>query len=146
SSQADGTTARHVQVTMTADAPLLFWSLLSLGQQRTTPVGAIATAGVSSPVCVACGIEPFAILPVDPSDTQNFGFVAGSYYTFGYQCTASPPANPAPQPLMGNLVSYLLIDHYDAGNTLDDESQQLYIAGANGLLAAPTSDVTAAGL
>src|SRR5215467_4152732 len=30
SSQADGTTARHVQVTMTADAPLLFWSLLSL--------------------------------------------------------------------------------------------------------------------
>ena len=30
-SAADGTTARHVQISVTADAPLLFWSLLSLG-------------------------------------------------------------------------------------------------------------------
>ena len=35
---ADGTTARHVQINVTADAPLLFWSLLSLGASRKKPV------------------------------------------------------------------------------------------------------------
>src|SRR5271166_2602413 len=37
---ADGTTARHVQITVTADAPLLFWSLLSAGQSRKTSIAA----------------------------------------------------------------------------------------------------------
>ena len=58
---ADGTTARHVQINVTADAPLLFWSLLSLGASRKTPIAAQALAGVSAPLCTACGIEPFAI-------------------------------------------------------------------------------------
>ena len=70
--QADGTTARYVQVNLTADAPLLFWSLLSLGQARVTPIAARAVAGLSAPVCTACGIEPFAIAALNAEDTDRF--------------------------------------------------------------------------
>jgi Flp pilus assembly protein TadG len=145
-SQADGTTARHAQVTLTADAPLLFWSFLSLGQSRSTPIGAVAVAGISAPLCVACDIEPFAIAAIDSSDTTDFGFgPAGAYYTFAYQCSVQLPANPAPASLLGTVVSYVLIDHYDVTNSAQDESQQLYAAGANGLLPAATGDTGPAG-
>src|SRR5689334_13102372 len=76
--QAGGTTARHVQITLTADAPLLFWSLLSLGQSRSTPIAAMAVAGISSPVCVACDIEPFAVTAPNPTDPVDFGLGDGS--------------------------------------------------------------------
>jgi len=49
--QADGTTARHVRIGLTADAPLLFWGTLSAGQSRKTPIAAQATAGISAPLC-----------------------------------------------------------------------------------------------
>ena len=60
---ADGTTARHVQISVTADAPLLFWSLLSAGVSRKTPIAVQALAGVSAPLCTACGIEPSPLRP-----------------------------------------------------------------------------------
>src|SRR5215471_8082770 len=84
---ADGTTAKYVQVNLSADAPLLFWSLLSLGQSRKTSIAAIATAGVSAPLCTACGIDPYAIAALSSADTTDFGFSQGVVYTFGYQCT-----------------------------------------------------------
>ncbi len=84
---ADGTTAKYVQINLTADAPLLFWSLLSLGQSRKTSVAAIAVAGVSAPLCTACGVDPYAVAAVDSSDTVDFGFSQGVVYTFGFQCT-----------------------------------------------------------
>ena len=71
--RADGTTARHVQITVTADAPLLFFSLLSAGVSRKTPIAVQALAGVSAPLCTACGIEPFAIAAKNASDPVNFG-------------------------------------------------------------------------
>src|SRR5262249_50240836 len=72
--KADGTTAHHVLINITADAPLLFWSLLPGGQSRKTPVAAQALAGISAPLCTACGIEPFAVAAPDATDTVNFGF------------------------------------------------------------------------
>jgi hypothetical protein len=136
--QADGTTARHVQVTLTADAPLLFWSFLSVGQSRTTPVSVQAVAGISSPVCVACGIEPLAVAAISADDTTDYGFVAGQRYTFTYQCTPSPPANPLPTGLSGSVVFYVLLDHYDPSNVVADEPQQLYRTGAAGLVPSGT--------
>jgi Flp pilus assembly protein TadG len=146
--QADGTTARQVQITMTADAPLLFWSLLSLGQSRTTPIAAVAVAGISSPVCVGCNIEPFAITAPNPTDTVDFGLgdgsgTSGTYYTLYYQCTQTTPATPIPA-LMGTTLSFVLIDHYDPTNVVQDETQQLYAAGATGLLGTPTTNVNQA--
>jgi hypothetical protein len=129
-SGADGTTARHVTVNLNADAPLLFWSLLSLGQSRRVSVAATAVAGVSAPVCTACGIELFAIAAADSSDTTNFGFTPGTLYTFGEQC------NGAATLLAGTTAraNYLIIDRYDnTGASTLAEDQQLFRIGAQGM-------------
>ena len=142
--EADGASARHAQVNLTADAPLLFWALFSLGQSRATPVAARAVAGLSAPLCTACGIEPIAVQAVTQEDaTNNFGFTPGTRYTFAYQCTPSPPDNQRPQPLGPGqqVISYLLIDpaalatggtYVDTGDL--EETQALYRIGAQGLI------------
>lgn len=138
SSTADGTTARHVTVNMAADAPLLFWSLLSLGQSRKTSIAAAAVAGVSAPVCTACGIEPFAIQRADSSDSDpvDFGFVPGTIYTFGYTCAPGAPTLLAAGGTTAR-INYLLINRYDATSPLV-EDQQLFRIGAQGLLTSTT--------
>jgi Flp pilus assembly protein TadG len=142
-SQADGTTARHVQISVTADAPLLFWSLLSLGASRKTAIAAQALAGVSAPLCVACGIEPFAIAAKDASDTVNFGLGNPGddvHYTFYYNCTGTAPTF---LPDSGQSAAYTIINRYDAGNTtVIDESDQLFRLGAGGLLSSTTPNPT----
>jgi Flp pilus assembly protein TadG len=136
---ADGSTARFVRINVTAEAPLLFWGMLSLGQARKTPIAAQAVAGVSAPVCLACGIEPFAVAPLNAEDTEDFGFVANTKYTLGYMCTqtAGPPSNPGALPGTSGRVQYLLLNRYDENSELD-EQQQAYRAGAQGLL--PSTD------
>ena len=136
SGNADGTTAKYVQANITADAPLTFWGLLSLGQQRKTPIAARAVAGISAPLCTACGIEPFAIAPIDLTDTTDFGFVVGNKYTFGYVCNGLP----TPQALTGTTrrIQYLILDRNDTGSSLD-ETQQLYRSGAQGVVPSTTA-------
>jgi Flp pilus assembly protein TadG len=141
--QADGATARHVQIGLTADAPLLFWSLLTLGQSRKTTVAAMAVAGISAPLCTACGIEPFAINAIDSTDTVNFGFgdpTAGIAYTFAYACAGGP----APSPISGGgtVIQYAILNRFDAANATLDETQQLYRIGAQGLLASTNPNPT----
>jgi hypothetical protein len=140
--QADGTTARHVRVSLRADAPLLFWGLLSVGQGRSTSVAGQAVAGLSAPVCTACGIEPLAVAALSADDTTNFGFTPATRYTFAYQCSPTTPGTTTPPALgSGTVVSYLLIDptafstggtYVDAGDM--DETQALYRVGAGGLV------------
>ncbi len=139
---ADGTTAKYVQINLSADAPLTFWALLSLGQSRTTSVAAIAVAGVSAPLCTACGIDPYAVAALDASDTTDFGFSIGNVYTFGFQCTGG--VTPATLPEGTQRIPYLIIDRYNSSSTFD-ETQQLYRIGAQGLLpAAPSSNLSSA--
>jgi len=127
--------ARVVQVSITADAPLLFFSLLPGGQSRKTPIVARANAGISAPLCTACGIVPLAVTAIDTSDTVNFGFDStfSTVYTLYQQCTGTAPAN-----LTGTTANatYLLINRYDTSSaTLPDEFDQAYQAGANGVAA-----------
>ena len=125
-----GPTARYAKVIITAEAPLLFWSFLPLGTERKTAVRAGAVAGISAPLCTACGIEPLAIAPIDAEDTTNFGYTLNSKYTFSYMCTGQP----APSPLSGTLAPYLLLNRYNETATVfADESTQLYRIGAQGL-------------
>ena len=142
-SAADGTTARHVQITLTADAPLLFWSLLSAGTSRKTPIAAQALAGVSAPLCVACGLAPFAVAAQDASDLVDFGFGSPAddvHYTFYYNCSGTAPTF---LPDSGQLAPYTIINRYDAGNTtLTDETDQLFRYGATGLLSSTTPNPT----
>jgi Flp pilus assembly protein TadG len=136
---ASGISAQYAQANITADAPLIFWALLSLGQSRKTSIAARAVAGISAPVCTACGIENFAVAAIDQTDLVNFGFVAATHYTLGYVCNG----NPSPGPLAGDtqLVNYLLVNRYNTGSTFD-ETQQLFRIGAGGL--APSTDPTQA--
>ncbi|HTX39646.1 MAG TPA: pilus assembly protein TadG-related protein [Bryobacteraceae bacterium] len=131
--QASGETARYAQITLLADAPLLWWSLLPGGQTRKTSVGAIATAGLSAPLCTACQIAPFAVAAVDSSDTINFGFgdpTAGTLYTFYSSCTGTP----LPASLAGALLPYIILNRYDTANATLDETGQAYVDGAAGLV------------
>ena len=129
-SAADGSTARHVAINLNADAPLLFWSLLTLGQARHVNIAATAVAGVSAPLCTACGIEPFAIAARDTGDSTDFGFAAGTAYTFGMQCTGAAPALIAGTTIRS---AYLLVDRFDTSSALL-EDQQLFRIGAQGMI------------
>jgi len=142
--QADGTTARHVRISLTADAPLLFWGILSVGQSRKTSIAGQALAGISAPLCTACGIEPFAVAAVDASDTVNFGFgdpTADTLYTFAFECLPSG-STTRPASLVGTVVPYAIINRYDTANAVLDETQQLYKDAAQGLVASSDSNPT----
>jgi len=127
---ADGTTAQYVQANITADAPLTFWAVFKTGASRKTTVAARAVAGVSAPLCTACGIENFAIQAIDQTDLINFGLVSGTRYTFGYVCNGIP--QPGGLPGAAQRLPYLLLDRYDTGSMFD-ESQQLFRIGGGGL-------------
>jgi hypothetical protein len=136
-------TAKFVQVSLTADAPLLFFSLLPGGESRKTPVAAQAIAGISAPLCTACGIVPLAIGALDAGDTVNFGFDStfSVLYTLSQSCTGAPApinlvgtssAGPAGQ----STVPYVLINRFDTASlTVPDELDQAYVSGANGISA-----------
>ena len=124
--------SRHVKMTVTADAPTVFWRFLQQGQEGRVPVRVQAVAGVSAPLCVACGIEAIALAALDATDVDNFGFVASTRYTLGYNCTG----NPQPQALAGatQRLPYLIINRLnDQATTFADESTQTLRIGAGGL-------------
>lgn len=131
---ADGTTARHVTVNITAEAPLLYWALFSLGQTRKTNIAATAVAGISAPLCTACAIMPLAVAAINTADNVDFGFVAGTRYTLGMQCVGG--AQPALLAGTAARVPYLIIDRYDTGSTFA-EDQQLFRDGAQGMVYSP---------
>jgi Flp pilus assembly protein TadG len=144
----DCSTATAVQITVTGDAPLLFWSLLPGGTLRKTPIGVQAVAGISAPLCTACGIVPMAIAALDPTDTVNFGFdpAFSVLYTLSYSCTGTPapinlPFTSSVGPAGGSTVPYVFLNRYDPNNsTMPDEFDQLYAAGAQGIL--PSTSAT----
>ncbi|HXB68114.1 MAG TPA: pilus assembly protein TadG-related protein [Candidatus Acidoferrales bacterium] len=135
-------TAQFVNVTITADAPLLFWSLLPGGSSRKTPIVAQAVAGISAPLCTACHIVPIAIAALDPTDTANFGFDASfsTLYTLSYSCTGTPtPVNLLGTTSVGpagqSTVPYVLLNRFDANNATLSESDQAFQDGAAGIAA-----------
>ena len=124
--------AKYVRATIRAEAPLTFWSFLSLGQERRVNVAATAVAGISAPLCTACGIEPLAIAAIDSSDTTEFGFTRNTRYTFGYFCVGGQ--TPPPLPNTERRIPYLILNRYNEEATLfPDEGSQLYRIGAQGL-------------
>jgi hypothetical protein len=134
-STAGGATAKYAKVTVTAEAPLLFWSFLPLGIERKTPVKAQAVAGISPPLCTACGIEPLVIAPVDAEDTLDYGYLLNTKYTFYFQCSGSTPAT-----LVGTRVPYLVLNRYhEEAPVLADEATQLFRIGAQGLVPSTNS-------
>lgn len=135
--EVGGSFAKHVRVEVVGETPIIFWRFLSLGQEGKVPIRVRAAAGVSAPLCTACGIEPIAIAPLDASDTTNFGFVTNTRYTLGYLCNGGP----IPQPLANTSgrVTYLLLNRLNEEATVfPDDSQQLFRSGAQGLVPSTT--------
>jgi len=127
-----GAAARHAKVTISAEVPLTFWTFIPINTAPKTTVAVQAVAGMSAPLCVACGIEPFAVAPLNAGDATDFGFVPGNEYTFAYLCNGAP--TPAVLTGTTGLISYLLLNRYDTTTTiLPSEDDQLYRDGAAGL-------------
>jgi Flp pilus assembly protein TadG len=136
---ADGTTARYAQINLQADAPLLFWSLLTLGQNQKTTVGAMAVAGISAPLCTVCSMEDFAVADQSGgSDPVDFGFVFNTKYTFFFDCTGAPGTSTALIPDATVAIPYVMIDRFNPNIALD-ETQQLFRTGDGGLIPLPMS-------
>ncbi|MEP7363308.1 MAG: pilus assembly protein TadG-related protein [Acidobacteriota bacterium] len=131
-------TAKHVRVTVSADAPLMFWKMLPFLQGQNVTLRTEAIAGVSAPLCTACGIEAIALAAVDVADTTDFGFVPGVRYTLGYNCTG--PGAPGPLTGTTQRVPYLLVNKYNENDQVFlDEATQTFRIGGHGLPPSVTS-------
>lgn len=133
--------AKYVRVQIMAQVPVLFAQFIRPGSGPTQCVTAAAVAGISSPVCTACGIDALAI--VDPSagadpSSGNFGLTPGDFYTLyltttqqtaptGPSCTASTPAA-----LDGTdtTVEYAILDHLPTGGAIDPDGTLFVLAAA----------------
>jgi Flp pilus assembly protein TadG len=127
--------AKYVRVRISGQTQLLFWSFIPIVSDRNVNVLATAVAGISAPLCQACGIEPFAVAAISQSDTMDFGFTPRTKYSFTYLCTLSA-GTVLPPVLAGasQLLSYVLLNRLDANALVfPDESSQAYRDGAGGL-------------
>ena len=137
-SEVSGSTARHVRVSLTAQARLLFWSFLPVATNRTVTIAVSSVAGMSSPLCQACGIEPLGVGAVDATDTVDFGFIPGTKYTLAFLCNA--PGAIAALPGTNGVQRYLVLNRLDSNTTnFPDETSQAYRDGAGGLVGTTTA-------
>ena len=131
---ADGSTARHVRVTVSGQAQLLFWTFLPIVSERNATVMATAVAGISPPLCLACGIEPFTVAAINPADTTDFGLIPGAKYSFTYLCTPGGGVSPTALPGAAAIISYLMLNRYDPNSVnFPDQASQAFRVGAGGL-------------
>ncbi|MDX1980540.1 MAG: pilus assembly protein TadG-related protein [Bryobacteraceae bacterium] len=134
SGEVSGSVARHVRVELVGETPLTMWRFLALGQEGKVAIRVRSVAGVSAPVCTACGIEPIAIAPVDAGDTTNFGFVVNTRYTLGYICTGAPVPQPLPNST-GGRVPYVILNRLnEEAEVFPDDLQQIFRNGAQGMV------------
>jgi Flp pilus assembly protein TadG len=127
--------AKYVRVSISGQTQLLFWSFLPIVSDRNINVLATAVAGISAPLCQACGIEPLAVAALNQSDTMDFGFTIGTKYSFTYLCNLAA-GTVLPPVLAGasQLISYVLLNRLDpSALVFSDESSQAYRDGAGGL-------------
>lgn len=131
-SETSGAAARHVRVEVRAEAPLVFFSLLLVAQDRKVALATSAVAGVSAPLCTACNIEPLALAAPSQEDLVDFGFVRGQKYTLYFSCTGQP--QPAALGAGGTRLPYLLINRLNPEATsFVEESTQLFRNGLGGI-------------
>jgi hypothetical protein len=133
-----GADAKYARVEVQAEAPVLFTRFLSpdLGNRPTVLTAAVA--GVSSPVCTACGIDSLAVVALDTEDEENYGYAPGEYYTLyltpSQQRPNIPPCLslvPAPMTDTAAAVEYVILNHIAGGpeTNLDGELLRLAAGG-----------------
>jgi len=132
---------KYARVQITAQAPVLFVPLLTRAFGSLPTVTAAAVAGVSAPVCTACGIDGLAVLDQGGgTDAVNYGFVPGSFYTLYLtpsQQTPNAPVNPAPLAGTEASVQYVILNHVPSGLQDLDLDSSLFQLGAGGISRSP---------
>jgi Flp pilus assembly protein TadG len=127
-----GSSAKYAVATISGQIPLVFWNFLPIVTSRNIAVVASAVAGISSPLCIACGIEPFAVAAIDQSDTTDFGYTINELYSFTYLCTGTPV--PAPLAGAAQVLDYVLLNRLDPNAVVyPDETSQIFRDAAGGL-------------
>lgn len=141
-----GFDAKYVRVDITAESPGIFTRFLTQRAERPT-VRSFAVAGISAPVCRACGIDGVAVTALDTTDEQDYGFVPGEYYTLylnvGQQrpnLAACPSQIPAPLPDTLQAAEYTILNHVPVGPETDTDGL-LFRLGAGGLAPAGTEEL-----
>ncbi len=139
-----GVYPRYVRVQIAAEAPIVFVPFLNPGATSPT-IRASAVAGISAPICTACGIDGLAVLDQSAGeDPLNYGFVPGSFYTLfltPLQQTPNAPATPAP--LEGTLASvqYVILNHVPGGPSDLDLDGTLFEMGAGAISSSSTLEL-----
>lgn len=124
--------SKYVRISATAEAPLTFFALLSLGQERKTTIGAVSVAGQSAPLCQACGMENFVIPALDAADTVNFGYTVGNRYTMACNCTGNPPPGLLADSVA--VIRYQILNRQnDSALVFTDPQAQTFRIGLDGL-------------
>ncbi|MBI2815757.1 MAG: hypothetical protein HYX72_02340 [Acidobacteria bacterium] len=136
---ATGADAKYVRVTMSVQVPLFFGKFINTNLLNQTVV-ASAVAGMSGPVCSACGIDSLAVVdPSGGSDPVNFGLSPGNFYTLyltNSLATSTGCNVTAPSALNGTdgniLLEYTVLNRTPAIQQSDPDST-LFSLGAGGM-------------
>jgi Flp pilus assembly protein TadG len=126
---------KYVRVVITAQSPVMFAPLLNRSASGPT-IAAAAIAGISAPICSACGIDGLAV--VDQSggaDPLHYGFIPGEFYTLFLVRSQRTAGAVTPAPLAGTVgaVTYVILDHVPKGPADLDLDGSLFELGAGGL-------------
>jgi Flp pilus assembly protein TadG len=126
---------KYVRVQITAQAPVLFVPLLNRAASRPT-IAVSAVAGLSGPICSACGIDGLAVVDQSAgSDALDYGFVRGSFYTLYLVRSQRTAGAVTPAALAGtnSAAAYVILNHIPSGPADLDVDGSLFEFGASGL-------------
>jgi Flp pilus assembly protein TadG len=131
---------RHARVTVSAQVPSIFFRFLPQAVEGTVQLRVQSVAGMSAPLCSACGVEAIVVAALDTGDTEHFGFAQDTRYTLGFVCNGPNQ----PQPLAGTTqrIPYLIYNRLnEEAETFADEATQAFRIGAGGLPASTNEDL-----
>jgi hypothetical protein len=137
---SSGIYPKYARVRISSQAPVVFAPLLSPAIGSLPTIAVSAVAGISIPVCTACGIDAFAVEDLSAGvDELNYGFTPGAFYTL--YLTQSQQGRPRPvtqSPLAGTVaaVRYAVLNHLPGGPEELDPDGTLFALAAGGISSA----------
>jgi Flp pilus assembly protein TadG len=139
---SSGTYPKYVRVQISAQAPVTFFPIINRAATSSPPTVTVsAIAGISAPICSACGIEGLAVLDQSAgADTINFGFIPGQFYTLFLTPSQQAPNAPVNAPPLANTlgsVQYAILNHIPSGVPDLDLDALLFQLGAGGISTVP---------
>jgi hypothetical protein len=148
-----GAQALFVRTDVQVDAPIMFLPFIRSGDNTHPQVHTASIAGIGTPLCTVSGTDDIAITAADQTDTVNYGFVPGGYYTMYLTLSQQSPNLAAcraavPASLTGTDASikaeYTILNHTPSGPLVDPDGE-LFLLGATGVNPAGSTDSTTTG-